>query len=285
MWWLALGTATALAQSTALDPLTATDLGAGGVLYANPGAPGAAIVAPAVLALSPRYQIVAGGRLGTSHVRRIELAATDSSTGPITLGAFAAREGFTRDATVSELPGWLEPDDDISNPQTHTLLGGGLALSMLNRQLALGAGVRYQQYTSRFTDLTRDWQATASLAARPAKGVYLGLSAEELLPQDAQVDPRIALAARWEEGRRAALEADLLTRLDGLEAVVLGAEVWASETVPLRVGYRRALGDAPTDTLTAGLSVASDQAALDYGAQLTLGSLEHTHGLSLRIFL
>lgn len=286
MWWCALGLA--FAQSTDPDPNMANDLGFGGAVRANPGSFGAAITAPAVLALSPRFSLGVGGRLGSSKVRRVEAGAVDSVTGPLTLGAIFIREGYTRDATTAELPGWLEDPDDLSNPQSHTTIGGGLAASFLNRRLALGGGIRYWAYTSRFIDDDDDIQAFASVAARLGEGVYLSVSGENLLPTGWDLaQPQISTAARWEAPGYFALEADLITELGdtpGPSMLHTGAEGWVGEFVPLRFGYQRDLNEGD-NTLTFGLGAGSEQAILEYGVSLELGTLEHAHSLTMRFFL
>ncbi|MFT4975371.1 MAG: hypothetical protein ACI8S6_001258 [Myxococcota bacterium] len=286
MWWLTLGAA--LAQSTDPDPYLAADLGFGGAIRANPGAYGAAITAPAIIALSPRYSVGGGGRIGSSKVRRVDAGAIDSTTGPVALGAVFIRESLERDATVGELPGWLEDSSDLLNPQVHTSFGGGLAASFLNRRLAVGAGARYWAYTSRFVDSASDIQAFASVAGRLSRGVYLSVGGENLLPTGWDLaQPTISTAARWEESGIFALEADLITQLGdeaGLSALHTGIEGWVSEFVPLRFGYQRDYKD-PSHTITAGFGAGSEQAILEYGASLQLGSLEHAHSLSMRVFL
>ncbi|MFT5681054.1 MAG: hypothetical protein ACI8RZ_001960, partial [Myxococcota bacterium] len=80
-------------SAQAADPWMAPSMAAGGVTRANPTSMGAILTAPATLALTPRYEVAGGGRIGSSQVRRVEAAATDSSTGPLTLGLMYIREG------------------------------------------------------------------------------------------------------------------------------------------------------------------------------------------------
>jgi len=285
MWWLAL--APALAQATDPDPLQAADLGFGGAIRANPYSISAALTAPAVIALTPVYSVGVGGRVGSSKVRRVDAGAIDSTTGPISLGVVYIRESFTRDATTGELPGWLEDPTDIVNPQTHTILGGGLAGSFLNRRIGIGAGVRYWTYSSRFVETDSAIQAHASVAARLGRGVFLSVGGENLLPNAWDLaTPAVSTSVRWEEKGIFALEADLVTDVSsgiGAPKLYTGAEGWVSEFVPLRLGYQRDFAEA-SNTVSAGIGAGEEQAILEYGASLELDSLEHTHALTLRIF-
>lgn len=283
MWWWTIGSA--LAQSTIPDPFMAEDLGYGGAVRANPTAFGASVTAPAVIALQPNYTLAAGGRLGSEQVRRIEGGAIDSMTGPIALGAMYIREDAEREATIDELPGWLRPNADTLNPQLNTIVGGGLATSFMERRLAVGAGVRYQRFASRFTDATGTFQAFASVAGRLREGIFLSLSAENLIPSD-DLDPGAAMAVRFANEDRASLAAELLSEFGdsfAVSEVRTGAEVKIGEYVPVRAGYRRHFVDQ-TDTVSLGLGVGTQEAMFEYGVSLELESWEQLHALNLRIF-
>jgi hypothetical protein len=286
MWWLSLGVSVAAVNDP--DPNLAADVGVGGAVRANPGSFAAAMTAPAVLALSPRYCIGFGGRVGTSQTRRLDAGAIDSMTGPISLGAVFARESLKRDATVEELPGWLEDNSDILNPQTHNAVAAALAVSWFQRRLAVGIGGRYWQYTSRFVEADQKYQAQVSVAGRLRDGIYLSLSGENLLPMQWDfAQPQLGTAIRLDKKGVASLSVDLVTALKddpGLSSLSAGTELWVGEFLPLRVGYQRDFA-AQEDVISAGIGTGTEQAILEYGANLTLGSLEHVHALSLRFFL
>lgn len=285
LWWL-LGIGVALANDP--DPFLAADLGMGGAVRANPSAFGASLSAPAIVALSPRYSLGMGGRIGSSSVRRVDAGAIDSTTGPLALGAVFVRESLVRDATTDELPGWLEDASDLVNPQTHTSVGGGVAMSWLNRRISVGAGARYWQYASRFVEREQTVQAHASVAGRLGEGVYLSLSGENLLPGGWDLaQPAIGTALRLEKASVAAWGVDLVTGLGedaGLSALHTGAEVWVGEFVPVRFGYQRAF-QTQQNTWSGGVGVGAEQAILEYGMNIQPDTSSHTHALSLRIFL
>ena len=148
MWWIGLGVL--MKNSLAADPWMAPSMAAGGVTRANPTSMGAILTSPATLALTPRYEIALGGRLGTSKVRRVEAAATDSSTGPLTLGLMYLREGASFEATPDELPGWLTPDQDTINPYTESTVGGGQSdTAKMTRARAAAKAMRYRPMAMR----------------------------------------------------------------------------------------------------------------------------------------
>lgn len=286
MWWLTLGVVFANVNDP--DPNLAADMGAGGAVRANPGSFAAAMSAPAIIALSPRFCFGVGGRLGTSETRRVDAGTIDSMTGPVSLGVVFARESLKRDATVDELPGWLEDTSDILNPQTHNAVGAGLAVSWLQRRLSVGIGGRYWRYSSRFVESEQNYQAQLSVAARLRDGIFLSLSGENLLPNQWDfAQPQIGTAVRFERQGVAALAVDVVTALrsePGLETLHAGTELWVGEFVPLRFGYQRDFA-TEENALSAGIGTGTEQAILEYGANLTLGSMEHVHALSIRFFL
>ncbi len=283
MWWFGLGVL--VGKSQAADPAMATSMGEGGVSRANTAGMGAILTAPALIALTPRYEVAGGGRIGTSKIRRLEAAALDSTTGPVALGLAFIKEGASFAATADELPGWLEPGEDTINPYTETTFGGGLAFSFLNRHLAMGLTARYERYSSRFADQEDAFQGGLSVAGQVGGKAFLSLSAEDLVPSD-DVDPGIGTGLRWQPTERFGIELDTLTRLGestDLAEISAGMEAFPVEALPLRAGFRReALTGA--DYATAGIGIASEEASLDYAVSLQLGAWEHAHALSLRLF-
>ena len=289
MWWIALGV---VSNSLAADPWMAPSMAAGGTTRANPGAMGAILTAPATLALSPRYEMAAGGRLGTSKVRRVEAAAVDSSTGPLTLGLMYIREGASFEATPDQLPGWMTPDQDTINPYTDTTVGGGLAMSWLNRHLSAGIGGRFTRYESRFSAQSDNYAFNASLGGQVADQLFIAVTGENLYSTDSRDQLAIGSGLRWQLPPTAegvslfGLEADLVTTLGEattLSDIHLGLEARPSPFVPLRLGFHRDQL-AGADYATAGLGAGTAEALFEYAARVQLSAWEHSHTLSLRFF-
>jgi hypothetical protein len=263
----------------------------GGATRANPTAMGTILTAPATLALTPRYEVAVGGRLGTSKVRRIEAAATDSSTGPLTLGLMYIREGASFEATPDELPGWLLPGEDTLNPYTETTVGGGVAMSWLNRHLALGAGGRFSRYASRFSEQHDDYAFNASLGGQVQEQLFLALTGENLYSTDPDDDLKLGSGIRWQppskDGTpRFGVETDLVMTLGDaavLSDIHAGLEVRPSPFVPLRAGFHRDQL-AGADHVTAGIGAGSQEALFEYATSVQLSAWEHSHTLSLRLF-
>ena len=292
MWWIGLGVL--MKNSLAADPWMAPSMAAGGVTRANPTSMGAILTSPATLALTPRYEIALGGRLGSSKVRRVEAAATDSSTGPLTLGLMYLREGASFEATPDELPGWLTPDQDTINPYTESTVGGGLAMSWLNRHLSAGIGGRFTRYASRFAEQSDTYAFNASVAGQIDEQVFIALTGENLYSTDSSDALKVGTGLRWQPPRRdnsgtsaLGIETDLVAVL-GEEAMLsdihLGLEVRPSPFVPIRMGLHRDQLSG-SDAVTAGLGAGTEEAMFEYAARLQTSTWAHSHSLSLRFFL
>ena len=271
----------------------APSMAVGGVTRANPTAMGAILTSPATLALTPRYEVAVGGRLGTSKVRRVEAAATDSSTGPLTLGLMYIREGASFEATPDELPGWLIPEQDTINPYTESTVGGGLAMSWLNRHLSAGLGGRFTRYASRFSEQADTYALNASVAGQIDERVFIALTGENLYSSDSSDAMKLGTGLRWQPPRRDSsgasafgIEADLVSTLGEdplLTDIHLGLEARPSPFVPLRVGLHRDRLSG-SDAWTAGLGAGTKEAMFEYAARLQRTTLAHSHSLSLRFF-
>lgn len=288
MLWTGLGVLVNI--SLAADPLMPPAMAMGGATRANPSALGTIATSPATLALTPRYEVAAGGRLGTSQVRRFEVAATDSTTGPLTLGLQFIRENASFEATPDELPGWLVPGEDTLNPYNDSTLTGGLAMSWLNRSIAAGVTGNFQRYASRFAAESDTYGVGLSLAGHVQEQLFLSVTGENLYTttNDAM---KFGSGIRYQTPAlqgvsRFGIEANLVTALVDtvvLSDIHLGLEGRPSDYVPLRVGFHRDQL-AGVDYVSAGLGAGSQEGLLEYAARLQLSAWEHSHALSLRLF-
>lgn len=261
------------------DLLSASSLGAGGAARADSAEAGAALVAPATLALADRYDLVGGARLASADDVLLQIAARDSHTSRVALGAVFTRWSASPPPDSADLPGWASPDDELDNPLTQTTLAVGLAGSWSERRFALGiSGVRYSE-TSRFQGTQTDWELGLSLAGRPVQPLELSLGALHWMDLFGAGDDEhtfvLGAGAAWQIAKPLRLLTDAesaLTTADapwtlrgGLEARLL------ESSLALRAGAQRD-GALQTNFLTAGVGLKGGAASLDYGLRADVGA-------------
>ena len=291
MLWLAV-----IAVAAAEEGLFATELGAGGTSLADPVAPTAILTAPSVSALTSRYAIAVGGRLGPDRERLAQAAAMDTVTSRLGLGLVAAYRWAQPAPPLAALPGWRVAGDAASDAyrQTDLLAGIGLNVANVDRRFAGGVAVAYRMLGSNWQDPEGAVDLSASVSARPVDPVVLSVVGQDFLPDPAgrARPPKVGGGLRWMPSDSAGLEADALVSLADPASPALafgvGGRVLAAELVPLRGGYHH---DTATgaDMVSAGLGIASPEASFDYafrvavdGAPATTG-LGSWHALSLSI--
>lgn len=253
-------------------------------------------LAPAVLALLPQYLVDGEGFVHPDGVRGFQVGAMDSKTSPVTFG-LSYRYGQQDDFPVEseDLPGWKQEGTSIENAAAAHTVVGAAALATQDRRFAVGVG---GQYWNRATTLAGDgygFRATANVAARPVDEFSIALGgAVPIADEGAQGLEGTAWVdggLRWAPSEYVALSGDVLVPLpEPALAGSLGLALLPTDTVPIRFGLYHASAESVTG-LTAGLSVTSDTAALDYGLRLDVvpgseatESLPDWHRLGLRIW-
>lgn len=266
----------------------ATDLGAAGTSRANLRSLSAVLTAPSVIPLVSRYDVSAGLRLGPDKGRNFHAGAVDSMTGPVAMGFLLEHQRSNAAPTTGELPGWIEPGEELENPHRGWTVGGAVGGAWLGRSVSLAAGPVYRWRGSNYDDPTHDWNAVASAGAHLADQVILTVSGENLIPTDfADAPLRAGAGLRWQPTDGAGLEADVLTTIEGDVAVgfAVGGEVLVAGKVPVRGGFERDR-EASIDAVCAGLSFGEEGAMVDYGFRMVVGqeeSFRSWHGLTLRM--
>ena len=256
----------------------AEDLAMGGVTVGNPRSSASVLTDPAVLTLKDRYELQASGDLGPDHLLGVRAYALDSSTGPFTLGLgyqYLHTVPMTSDA---ELPGWILPGEDLSNPQTTTVLGGGLGTSFGDRRLGVGVGFTWYQRATRFANPQHWPEGRVSVAGRVGDQEQLVVSAvaDNLLqPANALTPMKFGVGTTWRPTEPFALAGQLDLRTGTFQgpaevAFGVGAEGLIAQTVALRGGFRRD-ADRASDFITAGVGAYTDQLSLDYSVEVVVG--------------
>ncbi len=291
-----LGGALALAapRVARADPLMANDLAMGGAHRANPYSLATLLDAPATLGLTERYDLGAGFRIGPDKQRALQVAALDSRTSRVSAGITWTRMAHENGLQTADLPGWVLPDTVIEEREVRHRVGAGVALPLLNRQLAFGVAGWYDHRATPDGEAGPGGNVTASVATKLAQdAVVLSVQSSNLLPWRLYYAPLdVSAGLRLQAKELAAVEANLVAPLGDTDHVLgfnLGAQVVAAEVVPLRVGFERD-SETGTDRVTGGVGVEGDRGALDYGARFWVGEgrpdegLASWHGISLRLF-
>jgi len=293
-----------LALAANPSPGGADTVAQGGTARAGTHGLGSVLAAPALLGLTARYQIQASGELGPDKLKGLKAYAMDSNTGLVAMGLGWQYQLSEPISHLRDLPGWIEPGTDLSNPTARSILGGGLSAALADRRLGLGLGLSWHNRATRFSDTESWFQGNLSVAGRVGPGEELVLSfvADNLIVPSNVESPLtfgtgMALRPIPEVGISG--QVDLLTGAfdQPVElAFGMGAEGVLAETVALRGGFRRD-ADRDSDFATMGLGLLSPQVSLDYAAELVVGhadqapagwedgKLRHQHTLSLLIQL
>lgn len=295
----ALHAGAAAASSQAASPDTVAQ---GGTARADVDGLASIVVAPALLPLVPRYQLQGGVLFGPDKRIGVRAYAVDSNTGPVTLGLAYHYDHSVPQSSDEELPGWVLPDEDLSNEKASTRLAGTIGTSFVDRRIGVALGVSWLQSESRFAD-KRSW-LNGSFSVAGAAGVERQLvgsvTADNLLTPGSDDDPlTFGIGAGYRPVPVFGLfgQLDLVTgAFDGPVDIGFGAgaEGVLADVVSLRGGFRRD-AERASDLATAGLGVHSENVALDYAAEFVVGhadappagweddKLRHYHHVALKL--
>lgn len=270
------------------DWLGARSAGRGGTGVADPTDAAAVSVNLATLSLAPRYDIVAGGVRGPDDTWLGRVAAADSRTSAVTLGATYTHLVDDVPPAGASLPGWVVAGNEVDNPTTHQALTVGLAYPFLGKKVGLGVTGRYDWRAAQNEGKSDAFNVGLSVAAAPAESVVVALAAQNLV-DSGYADTRrlVDLGLRWTPGKYLALEVGAKTEWMGSPfeeslAELAGVDVYATEWLVLRGGWQHEGGK---HTVGGGLGLVADTAALDYALTGEVGSdpARLWHGLDLRV--
>ncbi len=268
----------ARAARASASPGGADVVALGGTSRANLSSPAGMLTAAATLPLSSRYEIQAAGLLGPDKLVGVRAYAMDSSTGPVALGLSYHYDHWVPQTEDADLPGWVLPDDDLSNEQGRTTFGGGLATSFAERRVGLGLSLMWNNAASRFGDLQQWLTGGLSLAGRfgEEEQLVVSLAADNMLTPGRDDSP---LTFGFGASTRPVPAFGVFGQVDAVTGAFdrpvdlglgLGVEGVAAEVVAVRAGLRRD-PDRRSDVVTMGIGARSDQMSIDYAAELVVG--------------
>lgn len=275
-----------------LEPAWAQDGGARALGRANAfrADPTDAAAAPgnlAALAMDQRYDVYVGAMLGPDATVDLRGGALDSRTSPLTLAAGYRRRTDDVTPTGALLPGWKDPDGEISNPTRHEGVHAGLAVPLADRRASVGLLLRYDWRESFLAGTAQAFNLGGTAAWRPHDTLIVAVAGRNLL-ENAYPDTRREgdLGVRWAPGEHFSVSVDAVAPLSSDFA--LGTMSWhgglegsATEWLTLRGGYAN---EAGAHVVGAGLGLASGKTSLDYGVRIELADASRLwHALDARI--
>lgn len=266
----------------------ARSAGRGGVGLANPTDVGEVATNVAAVALGERYDLVAGGAYGPDDTWLGRVAAADSRTSLVTLGATYTYRVDDVEPPLSALPGWVLDGDELTNTTSHQGFAVGIAYPFLDRRMSIAATGRYDWRDSEQEGSSDAFNFGVSAAGKPSEAFTVALGINNALDLGYPDSERtVDVGARWEPGPFLGLEGALRTEWMGdpfEESIAehVGADVGLTEWLRLSAGWQH---DDGVHTLGGGISLVSDKADLDYSLQgeLDADPARLWHSLDLRI--
>lgn len=260
----------------------------GGTGLADGNDVGAAGQNVATFALTPRYDMTAGGVAGPDETWLGRIAAGDSRTSVITLTATYSYRTDDIAPPSSALPGWTVLGDAISNTTSHQGLSLGLAYPLLDHKLAFGVTGRYDWRASEQEGNRDGFNFGVSMAARPWAPVTLALGIHNALdlgyPDTARL---VDFGVRWEPGEYIGVSGELTTEWMGNPfekslAEHVGVDFGVTDWLRLSAGWQHQDG---AHKVGGGLALVSDKAELDYSLLGEVGSdpARLWHGVDVRV--
>ena len=294
----------------------AIDLSLADISRSNLDAFSATRYSAAVLPLLARYQVAGTGNLQFDGLSIDDwngnLAAVDSNTGPLAMGAFLQYGTGVANLAGSALPGWKEPEESLERDFADIIVGGGLAVSFKNRKLGLGLNAAYYGRTYTVSNASETgikklafWQEDTeiakiqqvelniSMAGKIANQVVVVGGVNDLIGiTDARYPYVSARFSAVDQPFRGAyrsyggVEVDLETMISsdgfGLHYTGISGDILIASQVALRGGYRY---DFQTKEQVPGIGIGLDegQISLDYGLGLIIGeAIEYRHSIGVR---
>jgi hypothetical protein len=266
----------------------ARSTGRGGVGLADGSDVGDIARNVAAVSLAARYDLAAGGGAGPDDTWLGRVAAADSRTSVVTLGAAYSYKLDDVEPPSRALPGWVLADDEITNVTSHQGLSVGIAYPFLNRRVAIAATGRYDWRDSEQEGQEDGFNFGISAAGKPWEPVTVSVAINNALDLGYPDTRRtVDVGARWEPGPYLGFETVLRTEWmgDPFEeslAEHVGIDVGVTKWLRLAAGWQQEDG---AHRVGGGLSLVSDKADLDYSL---VGELESDparlwHGLDLRV--
>lgn len=271
----------------------------------------------AVLPLVGRYQLAGTGLVQFQDTGfddwRLNAAAIDSNTGPLAMGAFLQYSTGNAALEGDALPGWKLPEESLEREFSDLVVGGGTAVSFLNRKIGLGMngayyartyitasdeGINQLAFWQEDTDISKvqKIELNGSVAAKLSDELvlvggindWLGVSDARypyLSARISAVDAPMRGAYRSYGGVEVDLETMISAEGFSMHYAGISGDILIGSQVSLRGGYRY---DFAAQQQVPGLGFGLDDGkiSLDYGLGLVFGSqIGHRHALGVRFRL
>jgi hypothetical protein len=249
----------------------------------------------AAVALDERYEVFAGGAIGADGTYVLRAGAVDSRTAAFTLAAGYHRRWDDVPPSADVLPGWKEPDAELSDPAVHQGGWFGVAVPLASDRVSIAATARYDHSSGALSGASSGFDVGVSVAARPIDVLTLALDGRNLVGSPVEDTTRtVGFGVRVDPGPYlgvgldlvAPLQDDLLTAVDGWRNADahLGLDLGLAEPVKLRGGVA---WDETGWRPAAGLALVSERIDLDYGLRIDpapeVEDVRTWHGLDVRI--
>lgn len=241
----------------------------------------------AAAALVEQYQVISGGLAGPDHTWGLRAGAMDSRTSKITMGATYRRTWDNAPPTGVDLPGWWPVGEEWDNPAVHQSVQVAGAMPFLERRLSAGAVLRYDWRSSAIAGGSSAFNMGVGVAGVPVQTFTLAATATNLLENHyADTERTLALGAAWAPGTYLQVQLGADAPLDkdfawSRMAWKAGGSIGVAEAFHLNLGY---FDDDARGQATAGLTISSPQADLDYGMRIEIADPTRSfHALDIRL--
>ena len=272
-----------LANAYALDDVPGARRSAmGGSGVAALGDDSAVTLNPAALGLVSRFDFDAQGIAGTEKLLGIGASAVDAQTGPVALGVTYQLTRDEPELLGTDLPGWVQSGNAVSNVRRDHLLAAALSLPLLDRRLAFGVGGGVSFYNNDQGGSGTYGDLDVGFAAIPVDGFSVGIAARDLVPLATSLDTPPSFVGGAEiAGKIGALSAEggLSTGTDWAPILRGGGELAAS-LLRLRAGGAMV---GSTTSFAWGIGVQGASGGLEYAMTVPIGGGPWVHAIGLRL--
>ena len=258
----------------------------GGAGVANPYDNGALRRNSAALMMEEVYQ--AQVDLGFASGWRAQASVRDSRTSQVGAGLSYTRQSFDPEVAIADMPGWVLPGQELSNPTVAESWRLGVGVSGEDKLFALGGSVVWDRSSEALRGVSSALEADASFAARVGSRVLLGAAAHDLLPDpEGGGDSSFTWGARpvsaelgaWVVTTEAlGLTGEGVMTAEGELGARAGAQLGASEALYLRAGGSWIGGDW---AMAAGFGALGDQTTLNYALEYDLSAARFWHTVGI----
>jgi hypothetical protein len=278
-------------SAAGMEAAMATSVGMGDTVRSNPDDPGSVYAAPGMVWLGERFDLGAGGGLGTDGVRTLQVGAYDGQTSNVGLGVSWLVRRLEQSPAEDDLPGWRRKGESFSDEVESSVIAATLGGGGVHHLFGFGVGLRYYYRSSTLFGSDQSFNVAPSIAGVLADHWTVSLTVENPLPLDyADAPMAVGTGTRWQPTSGFAVAVDTLTDLGSVPGEVrftpmVGMEARVHEAVPLRVGWLQD-GLSQTQFISAGIGASNESMGFNYGVRLSpwaTDGVEYMHRMSLRI--